>query len=51
MRARSYGQVIVYDPRDCTCEKVETPGEHDCSKDVCVIDKQCNLYNYIYKFI
>ncbi|CAA7044850.1 unnamed protein product [Microthlaspi erraticum] len=40
------GQVIVYDPRDGTCEKIDVPNNDDghCSKDVVVIENVLYIF-------
>lgn len=38
------GQVIVYDPRDGECEKIDVENDRSCSKDVCVIDNLLYIY-------
>ncbi|ESQ46131.1 hypothetical protein EUTSA_v10000440mg [Eutrema salsugineum] len=46
-----YGQVIVYDPRDGKCEKIGTPYNISCSKDVCVIDNVLYLYCFYFGLV
>ncbi|CAH2061554.1 unnamed protein product [Thlaspi arvense] len=41
---RKSAQVIVYDPRDGNCEKIDIPNDHLFGYDVCVIDNMLYIY-------